>query len=440
VIADCGAIKSLVSDQGSFLIGKIMMNFCELFDIKQVKIAAYHPATNSRAEIMHKSLESLLRTSCKSQSDWVRLLPYIVIAMRSSPIRGLGHSPHEIVFGGAGMSLPIDSVYLTSFDLQNPDPVPFIKEVRTGINLISEITRENIRLNQLEMKQYFDKSVVQHSYSIGSLVWLDDPVCRPDEHPKLRCRHRRQFRITYLNSHDCRLKNPADGKIISKMVNLNRIKPVNQRDDKFFEDFSDLFCPQDGTTDLPVAVADQVKLDTLSLIDSGTDTQVQTDQGPVLVPQGTPDVLLGTPVTDLTILLEGSPSVVCPDSSLHDMNVKTDIMYPAKCILQQKGQGSTKQFRVQLENPDSAPSWVPAINVAEALTTALYKTHTKTSSTRNRRLSESDIEPSDALFSLELPMRVHNWLKANSIENDTESQSSLNDRLQIVRNAWKISL
>jgi len=144
VIAYCGAFKTLVSDQGSPLIGKIITNFCELLDNKQVKTAAYHPASNSRVEIMHKSLGSLLRTSSKSQSDWVRLLAYIVIAMRSSPIRGLGLRPHEIVFGGARMSLPIDSVYLTSFDLQNPDPVAFMKEVRTGVDFISEITRENI--------------------------------------------------------------------------------------------------------------------------------------------------------------------------------------------------------------------------------------------------------------------------------------------------------
>jgi len=88
------------------------------------------------------------------------------------------------------MSLPIDQVYLTAIDLTNPDPVNFMKEVRTGIDLISKITRKNIKLNQLEIKQYFDKSVVLHSYVVGSMVWLEDPVCRPDEHPKLRCRFR----------------------------------------------------------------------------------------------------------------------------------------------------------------------------------------------------------------------------------------------------------
>jgi len=212
--------------------------------------------------------------------------------------------------------LPIDQVYLTAFDLTNLDPVNFMKEVRMGIDLNSKITRKNIKLNQLEMKQHFDKSVVPHSYVVGSMV--QDPVCRPDEHPKLRCKFRGPFRITYLTSHDCHLENPTDGKIISKMINLNRVKLFYQRDDNFFEDFTDPLVPDEGNTNdtsstVPVVVADQGQTDPLLLAEPEVNPPVQTALGRVHVDDGTMDVVQGKPVANPIISVGDLPSVLVPD-------------------------------------------------------------------------------------------------------------------------------
>jgi len=286
------------------------------------------------------------------------------------------------------MLLPINVVHLATFSEGHPeiDLHEFIKQLKQDINVVAKLTAEKIRLNKIEIKETFDKNISEWSWSVGPSCWLYDPVAHLDE-------HNGPFTITHLTSHGCRLQNPVNQKIVPKMVHLNPIKPHYQQDDTPDNDLSDLtllkIIPdlepsvtasvgQSFPGDLPVGVANQVQLDTPLIDDSGTDPQVQTDQGPVLVPDGTTDVVLRTPVTDSTILLNTSPSVVCPDSSLHDTNDSTDVMYAAKCLLKQKVQGSTKQFRVLWEDPDSVPSWVPASNVNEALTRAFYKTQTKT--------------------------------------------------------------
>jgi len=190
------------------------------------------------------------------------------------------------------------------------------------------------------------------------------------------------------------------------MINLKRVKPFYQRDDNFFEDLTDLLVPGEGNTNdtsstVPVVVADhcdQGQTDPPLLAEPEVNPPVQTALESVHVDDGTTDVVPGTPVADPIISVGDLPSVLGPDPVQPDTTPADDIAYPAERILKQKGQGHTMQFRVKWADLNSAPFWVPAANVNEALTKAYYETHKKTSLIRKRQKSAPDLTTENNLL------------------------------------------
>jgi len=96
VVSEAGAFKHLISDNAASFTGKVLTQFCELFDMKKIHISTYSTASNARIEIFHRALSNSLKTSVTVDKDWVKMLPFIELAFRSSLVRGLGISSYEI--------------------------------------------------------------------------------------------------------------------------------------------------------------------------------------------------------------------------------------------------------------------------------------------------------------------------------------------------------
>jgi len=66
------------------------------------------------------------------------------MALRSSPIKGIGVSAFEIISSGYRMALPVDMAKLTTFDEEHQTPQDVIKEMRTNLDLMNKIIQTNI--------------------------------------------------------------------------------------------------------------------------------------------------------------------------------------------------------------------------------------------------------------------------------------------------------
>jgi len=73
-----------------------------------------------------------------------------------------------------------------TFDQEHQTPQDSIKEMRTNLDLMNKIIRTNILENQQEMKTIFDEKVTPYSYTIGSVVLLNNPVEKVGQSGKLR--------------------------------------------------------------------------------------------------------------------------------------------------------------------------------------------------------------------------------------------------------------
>jgi len=77
VVKDTGAFKTLISDNAASFVGKMLTQFCKLFDIKMVNISAYSSSSNEKLEQFHSSLANALQASITLDKDWLQILSRI---------------------------------------------------------------------------------------------------------------------------------------------------------------------------------------------------------------------------------------------------------------------------------------------------------------------------------------------------------------------------
>ena len=101
---------SLLTDQGSQFIGRLMTELCESLGIDKLKTTAYHPQTNGMIERMHGTLEQMLTKAHQKGLDWAQQIPFVLFTFRQAPNRDSGMSPFELVFG-YNVRTPLELMY-----------------------------------------------------------------------------------------------------------------------------------------------------------------------------------------------------------------------------------------------------------------------------------------------------------------------------------------
>lgn len=110
VICRYGILTRLSSDRGSLndhLMGQIVQELCKALQINQHFHCPYHPQSAGAVERQHGTLKKKLAKICEETGlKWPDALPPALMAMRSTPQRRNGLSPHKIVVGRP-MRLPV---------------------------------------------------------------------------------------------------------------------------------------------------------------------------------------------------------------------------------------------------------------------------------------------------------------------------------------------
>lgn len=95
VFATHGLCEVLVSDNGTSFISSDMQNFLKANNIRHVKTAPYHPATNGLAERMVQTIKGKL--SKMDNLPWAVRIPNLLLALRSTPCITTNKSPSELL-------------------------------------------------------------------------------------------------------------------------------------------------------------------------------------------------------------------------------------------------------------------------------------------------------------------------------------------------------
>lgn len=166
-----GIPKSIVSDQGTEFLSKLMVETCKLLKINKSSTSPYHPQANGALERSHRTLGDYLRHYVdKDQTNWDTYIPYAMFVFNSSEHRSTGKQPYELLFG---RTLKIPSTLSKAEEpLYNFED--YHCELKQRLQAAHEIAREQLIFQKQKTKTNYDKTTNEISLHVGDQVLLQD--------------------------------------------------------------------------------------------------------------------------------------------------------------------------------------------------------------------------------------------------------------------------
>ena len=172
-----GTPLQLHSDQGTNFESNVFREMCSLLGVDKTRTTALHPQSDGMVERFNRTLESMLSAFvAENQRDWDKLLPYLMMAYRSSEHETTGVSPVEMMFGRP-INLPID-LYLgrpEGEDSQTPLTLQYVKDLEVHLARTHAFARRHMVVDSNKQKRNYDHKTMENKYNRGDVVCLHSP-------------------------------------------------------------------------------------------------------------------------------------------------------------------------------------------------------------------------------------------------------------------------
>ena len=185
-----GVPGSVHSDQGGECDSGFMQRVMKILGVRKSRTASYSPQGNSIAELMNRTVGTLLKASVfpnKTARFWPKLLPYICLAINESPTV-TGYSPRELLLG---KTPSYHRLPLVAFNNEMVTHDDFLQATRLGQEFMWNV----VRALQDRPRPGKDVSQRSHSYKEGDFVLLKDLTIGKPGESKLRPRYLGPYRI-----------------------------------------------------------------------------------------------------------------------------------------------------------------------------------------------------------------------------------------------------
>lgn len=168
-----------------------------------------------------------------NQSNWDNLLPYVMLAYRSSIHASTGFTPYKVLFGRE-VVLPVDVM----LDLDSGEKFASVNEyvsrmADTLSTVVPAVQRHQARASQ-QQKTNFDFRANFQYYSVGERVWVSNKAKKRGICPKLQRRYKGPFVVLERVSEVLYRVALAEGGP-DTVIHFNRLKPfishVTERSD-----------------------------------------------------------------------------------------------------------------------------------------------------------------------------------------------------------------
>ena len=94
-----GTPLSITTDQGTQFESTLFTALAQLVGATRIRTTPYHPQSNGLVERWHRSLKAALM--CSPGTPWTKLLPTVLLGLRTAYKEDLGASPSDLLFGTA---------------------------------------------------------------------------------------------------------------------------------------------------------------------------------------------------------------------------------------------------------------------------------------------------------------------------------------------------
>ena len=218
-----GCPRSIHTDQGRNFESDLLQQLMRRLEINKTRTTSFHPQINAVIERMNRNLLNIL-SKCidQNQSDWSTLLPFVLMAYRSSVRESTGFTPYFLVFGHE-MSLPLDLMYRAPEHNESSSLKKQVLERQQAFRKAFELVRRNTTSQQLRRRALYNRKVHGPVYKEGDCVLFHYPVTPPGCCPKLSSHWRGPYRILKrLNDVNYKIEEIGIGKHL--IVYYDRLK------------------------------------------------------------------------------------------------------------------------------------------------------------------------------------------------------------------------
>jgi len=329
-----GSPSKICSDRGQNFLSNVVQEMCKKFNIERHYTSAYHPASNSVCERTNSTLLGALRTYTNAQTEWDKLLPGILAALRSSvSTHSTQLSPYFVLFGRE-MRLPFDVI------LQKPPNASqsvedYVDQLNRTLEVSTQVATENIKLAQDQYKAYYDRNTKCPQYAVGDLVLLLVSHVPPGLTPKLCVKFAGPMRITEIGpKYTYRLLNLKTNTLLPSLVNANRLRRYYARSTP------------------------------------NTDTTTSSTRSP--------STSVTTPATVMP-----QPAAPAPPTAA-STNPTATVWHPATKLMSTKFIRGRRYYKVKWTS-GHPPSWEPEENINDELKRVYHTTHTMSGHLRKKK-------------------------------------------------------
>lgn len=221
------------TDQGKSFEAQLFKELCKILGIDVTRSSSFHPQSNGMIEKCNNTIITMLSAFVnENQKNWDELVPFVMLAYRSSVHSSTDMSPCMLMLGRE-VRLPVDLIFGDP-EKNNPEKeasyTHFVKNLRDKMNTVQEKVRKNLKLSSDSMKTVYDAKLNFKIYKENDLVWYYYPTRRKGFSPKFQkpwigpCKVLRK-----LNDLVYRIQIKPYGK--PKVVHNNKLKPYIARNE-----------------------------------------------------------------------------------------------------------------------------------------------------------------------------------------------------------------
>ena len=225
-----GPPKVIISDRGAEIIGKVMAEVCQIFDIKQQTTTAHHPQSDGLAERFHRTIQAMLSKTLngKNLDRWDEFLQPLLMGYRATPNSTTKLPPMEIMMGRA-MRLPTDSELAREVSVYTAaDTEEYVNELRKGLNVIWQVKQDNISAEQNRQKASYDKDHKAKETTLveGDIVYINNPSLKRGPAYKLKFEWEGPYEVTSLTGTNAYVKKCGRAGADTKCVHISKVSKV----------------------------------------------------------------------------------------------------------------------------------------------------------------------------------------------------------------------
>jgi hypothetical protein len=225
IICRHGAPEALLSDRGKQFLSEVLRHVNEYLRVRKVNTTAYHPQTDGLVERFNGTLENLLAKFANDHQDnWDDLLPYALLAYRTSTHEATHDSPFYLLYGREPY-LPVDITTGVSGDTGPTTPETHRCELVNRLRQAHGYAHQNQLRAQASNQRSFDAGRDQSKYRAGDKVWLLAAHLPRGRTTKLAKMWRGPYRVSEVKGQLVIAVQPVNNPRDQQVVSVRRVKP-----------------------------------------------------------------------------------------------------------------------------------------------------------------------------------------------------------------------